>query len=70
METKKLKVFDCCCCSQPAYGYEQWHNRDTGYSICSRCAVQEQRSLSPEDMESYYGIEGVNYIVTKGLNND
>ena len=33
-----LKHLTCCCCGSYTTG-RQWHDRDTGYGLCDRCAV-------------------------------
>ena len=32
------KVKKCACCSGAAGSWEQWHNQDTGYGLCRKCA--------------------------------
>jgi hypothetical protein len=62
---KPVKQLECCCCGGIAYG-RQWHNRDTGYGICSKCIrwfrTDKKKNGEPceseEEIRDYYGIEG------------
>lgn len=56
---KKVKV--CCICGQNAGKWEQWHDRDTGFGICPPCAKKESSRSLPEEMKSFYGVEGQHY---------
>lgn len=58
------RSLSCCVCGAGTRGV-QWWNRDTGYGICTPCAVREARRESPAVMQSYYGVAGVNYAVTE-----
>ena len=58
----------CCCCGESAGRWKQWHNRDTGYGLCKRCAewIKQHRPfghepITPEEFERTYGVEGVNW---------
>ena len=60
---------ECCCCGGDAGRWSQWHNRDTGYGVCTKCVdwiKTRQRSNEadrPDDAEilRLYGQEGVNW---------
>lgn len=52
----------CCVCGNEAIG-RQWHNRDTGYGICPKCAEYVKTKQTPEENQSYYGIEGIHYNI-------
>lgn len=65
-----MSVRECCVCGNAAKG-KQWWNRDRGYGICSRCAIEEpkrmaRRGMSQTDIDdemlSLYGKAGVNYF--------
>jgi len=51
----------CCCCHAPARG-RQWHNRDTGYGLCAKCAQWIATRETPETMLSNYGHPNINYF--------
>lgn len=55
-----MKRLTCCCCGETAWG-KQWWNRDKGYSLCVRCADEQEKTESPETMKSYYGTRGKHY---------
>jgi hypothetical protein len=64
-----LVTLECCCCGGEAKG-RQWYNRDKGYGLCSNCVEKVYGSLTPEQMESAQGIEGVHYfkkVVANGV---
>lgn len=50
----------CCCCGGLTRG-KQWHNRDKGYGLCSKCAKWLKTRETPEEMTENYGVEGINY---------
>ena len=52
----------CCCCGELTQG-RQWHNRDLGYGLCSKCAkwMTTTRGVTPEEMRDLYGAVGFNY---------
>lgn len=51
----------CCVCGESAGRWEQHWNRDTGWGICRKCVDWQATRETPEELESYYGKEGVNY---------
>lgn len=54
----------CCCCSGDAGKWKQWHNRDTGYGMCSKCiAWVRERGASEAEIRDLYGVENVNWGV-------
>ena len=55
----------CACCAGVAIG-RQWHNRDTGYGLCSSCVEYVSSRETPENMKSYYGIEDIHYFKKGG----
>ena len=58
----KIVGLTCCCCGEYTKG-RQWHNRDTGYGLCAKCADWIATRETPENMLSYYGECGVHYKV-------
>lgn len=60
---KPIRTLLCCCCGTDTQG-RQWHNRDTGYGIFDRCATKQKNgSYDAATMHSYYGVEGVHYLL-------
>ena len=59
-----MKTLACSCCGAYAPAIKQWHNRDTGYGLCPKCA-NWLKTKEPETMESYYGVEGVHYFLVE-----
>jgi hypothetical protein len=54
----------CACCGACVYGrIRQWHNQDTGYSLCAECAgsARRRQDYDGADFERTYGREGVHY---------
>lgn len=58
---QELVHLECCVCGKYAGKFQQWWNRDDEYGICGGCAKEQSERLSPEEMKSCYGVEGVNY---------
>jgi hypothetical protein len=57
------KYMKCSCCGGYAGRFEQWHNRDTGYGVCSSCITWlKGRGVSDTEIKQNYGVEGVNYV--------
>lgn len=56
-----MQTLICSCCGGSAKG-KQWHNRDTGYGLCTKCVPFVIDRTAPEVMESSYGIEGIHYF--------
>jgi hypothetical protein len=55
MNTEKpLKRMTCCCCGSRCLG-RQWHNRDTGYSLCFNCIDYVSKKESTEEIHENYG---------------
>ncbi len=52
---------ECCCCGEGVGRFEQWWNRDTGYSICARCVELQSKRETPEEMRRMYGEAGTHY---------
>lgn len=52
----------CSCCGAEARG-RQWHNRDTGYGLCTNCIDFCHRKETPESFRSLYGDRGVHFDV-------
>ena len=46
-----MKTLACSCCGAYAPALKQWHNRDTGYGLCPKCA-NWLKTKEPETMES------------------
>lgn len=64
----RIKKLRCCICGQDAKG-RQWWNRDNGYGICGRCAVEEAATLSNREMIQSYGKVNIHYYLNKeGVN--
>lgn len=59
MPTMKI----CSCCGAYAGVFEQWHNRDTGYGLCGKCAkwILVDRKMDADEFHRCYGIEGCHY---------
>ena len=51
----------CCVCDGEAGRFQQWHNRDKGFSICSKCAAKEATRLSYPDFSEAYGYTGIHF---------
>lgn len=52
----------CSCCGSECPSMKQWHNRDTGYSICKGCIVWlKERNTSEEQIKEEYGVSGIHY---------
>ena len=62
----RLIKLQCCCCGSSTYG-RQWWNRDKGFGLCPTCADMLQNKETPENMMSYYGINGTHYYTTSML---
>ncbi len=60
---QKLEWLICCCCGLKFKG-RQWHNRDTGYGLCNKCATEFKNTEHADTMKSHYGIEGVHYLAS------
>lgn len=60
-----IQSLTCCCCSASTRG-RQWHNRDTGFGLCPKCARWIATRETPEAMQENYGTPEVNYF-TKEL---
>lgn len=56
---KKQKT--CSCCGGDAGKFEQWHNRDTGYGLCRKCANWIETRETPDDIYRCYGVAGIHY---------
>ena len=52
----------CSCCGAVTQG-RQWHNRDTGYGLCTACIDFCSRNETPESFRSLYGDHGVHYAL-------
>jgi hypothetical protein len=63
-DAKPIVSLTCACCSDSTRG-RQWHNRDTGYGICSKCVewLTTTRKTASEEMASLYGVAGVHYNI-------
>ena len=57
----EVKPLTCCCCGESTHG-RQWHNRDTGYGLCPKCAQWIATRETPETMHENYGEPGVHYF--------
>lgn len=61
----QVRSMYCSCCGGRCGRWLQWHNRDTGYGVCTSCVAKiEQRNLTarePIDIERTYGVRGVNW---------
>lgn len=54
----------CSCCDRPTRG-RQWHNRDTGYGLCTKCATWLEPRESAEAMQQNYGTKGIHYAIVE-----
>lgn len=52
-----IERLSCACCGAYARG-RQWHNRDTGYGVCSRCFRESFARDGREEAERLYGRAG------------
>lgn len=50
----------CCTCGLGTWG-RQWHDRDTGYGLCTPCGAE----LSPEEARDLGGERGIHWDVPK-----
>lgn len=53
------RYLNCTCCGGSAGRWQQWHNQDTGYGLCARCAAWIAGRGQTEDMDRTYGVPGV-----------
>lgn len=63
MRAAPVRTLHCACCSSETRG-RQWWNRDTGFGLCSACAVWIG-SRWPADLAPNYGVEGIHYNPTE-----
>lgn len=56
----KVRNLKCSCCGGLTRG-RQWHNRDTGYGLCSSCISFVSERTTPEEVRRCYGDRGVHY---------
>lgn len=67
MTKPKVKRLTCSCCGCSTFG-RQWHNRDTGYGLCPKCAKWiKDRGESDESMLSSYGKPDYHYFTLDSL---
>lgn len=60
--TRSLIGTTCSCCGGDCPTMTQWHNRDTGFSVCKDCiAWLKGRGTSDEEIHENYGVAGVHY---------
>lgn len=60
-----VRTMSCAVCGAYCRG-RQWHNRDTGYGLCTECpAWLAGRGMDAAEMERLYGKPGVHYAVTE-----
>lgn len=50
----------CSCCGGEAHG-RQWHNRDLGFGVCTRCSDWIGGRETAEYMVRGYGVRGEHY---------
>lgn len=64
-KTPKPRYLRCACCGDDAGKWMQWHNQDTGYGLCARCAdwIIDRQQHKPADFQTdmvrTYGKPGV-----------
>ena len=60
----KIRTLICSCCGAVTRG-RQWHNRDTGYGLCSDCVVwiRNRGKITPEEFAQCYGVDGEHFNV-------
>lgn len=56
-----MTYMTCCICGDDAGNWAQHHNRDAEYGICPACVAEEAAVHTPEELESLYGVAGINY---------
>lgn len=63
MSVEKHRKLICACCGNNTIG-RQWHDQDTGYGICGKCAqhIAEKDSVL-ENLEQSYGHPGRHFAV-------
>jgi hypothetical protein len=66
-----VRRLTCCCCGEVTRG-RQWHNRDTGYGLCPKCAdwIIGRDNMSPEEFTSCYGVRGVHFDAEAGVRSE
>jgi hypothetical protein len=66
---KRYKI--CSCCGAFAGYWHQWHNRDTGFGLCSSCVTWlKGRGYDDAELERLYGRPGVHYEAPETVVND
>ena len=62
----KIHNLTCAVCGSYTKG-RQWHNRDTGYGVCTDCITwiksRNHYDSTPDQIKSCYGIDGINYNI-------
>ena len=66
MKTNNPKWLRCSCCGSPAFG-RQYHNQDTGYSVCTKCADWIAGREGEEYLTDCHGKRGHNFAVIDEL---
>lgn len=56
-----LVYHDCACCGSSAGKWEQWHNQDHEYGVCTSCAVWIADREGWTSVFDCYGIPGRNW---------
>jgi hypothetical protein len=66
------RLMACAVCGAHAGYFNQWHNRDDGYGICSDCVtwLTTKRGTSAEELRRLYGDAGINYKEPAKVKND
>lgn len=62
-EDNRIRNLYCNCCGAQTRG-RQWHNRDTGYGMCTDCiAYVRSKGMPEEEIVDLYGQEGIHWGV-------
>jgi hypothetical protein len=62
MTDTAVQTLACCCCEERTTG-RQWHNRDLGYGLCTKCANYVATRMTAEEMHRNYGEAGRHYAL-------
>lgn len=56
----RTRFLTCACCNGHAGRWQQWHNQDTGFGLCARCADWiHRRGMDAATLTQTYGKAGI-----------
>ena len=58
----KTEFLTCCCCGNGTHG-RQWHDRDTGYGLCTDCIGYCDADVPVGETAPYYGVRGYHFDI-------